>query len=57
MSTEEDEPLTDREKRYLKRRQKKFDYTNDDQDKGKAPKSRSDEDGKEFVKTFLKASC
>ena len=54
MSSEEDKPLTDREKRYLIRRQNKFYYTNDDKDKGKAPESRSDEDGKEFAKTLLK---
>ena len=42
MSSEEEEPITDREKRYIKRRQKKFDYTNDDKDKGKAPESGSD---------------
>lgn len=39
---------------YLRRRQKKFDYTNDDKDKGKAPESGSDEDGKEFAKTLLR---
>ena len=55
MSSEEDEPLTDREKRYLKRRQKKFYYTNDDQDKGKAPESGSDVEGKDFAKILLKA--
>ena len=55
MSSKEEEPLTDREERYLKRRHKKFDHTNDDKDKGKAPESGSDEDGKEFAKTLLKS--
>ena len=36
MSSDEGEPLTNRENRYLKRRQKKFNYTNDHEDKGKA---------------------
>ena len=52
MSSQEEEPLTNREKRYLKIRQKKFDYTNDDRDKGKAPESGSDEEGKDFAKSF-----
>ena len=40
MSSEEEEPLTDREKRYLKRIYRNtFDYTNDNEDKGKAPVS------------------
>ena len=51
----QDYPLTDREKRYLRRRHKKFDYTNDDKEKGKAPESGSDEDRKKFAKTLLKA--
>jgi len=46
MSSEEEEPLTDREKRYLKIIQNKFDYANDDRDKGKAPKYGSEEEGK-----------
>ena len=37
------------------RRKKKFDYTNDNKDKGKALESGSDEDGKEFAKTLLKS--
>ena len=41
---EEYEPLTNREKRYLNRRQKKFDYTNDDKDKGKVPETGSDKE-------------
>ena len=54
MYSEEYDPLTDREKRYLRIRQNKFDYTIDDKDKGKAPESGGDEDGKEFTKTLLK---
>ena len=54
MALGEYEPLTDREKRYLKRRQKKFYYTNDDQDKGKALETGSDEEGREFAKNILK---
>ena len=37
MSSEEGEPHIDREKRYQKRRRKNFEYTNDNEDKGKAP--------------------
>ena len=55
MSSKDGEDITDRLKRYLKRRQKKFDYTNDDQDKGKAHKSGSDVEGKDFAKILLKA--
>ena len=55
MSSKEEEPLTDREKRHLKRRQKKFCYTNDDKDKGKTLKSGSDEEGKDFAKILLRA--
>ena len=33
---------------------KKWCNTNDDQDKGKAPESGSDEDGKDFAKILLK---
>ena len=51
MSYEEEKYLTDREKRYLKRMQnKKFDYTNDNEDKGKAPISGSEEEEKDFPK-------
>ena len=39
MSFEEGEPLTDRERRYQRRRHQKFDYTNDKEDKGKTPLS------------------
>ena len=56
MSYEEEEPLTDREKRYLKRiHKKKFDYTNDNEDKGKAPVSGSEEEEKDFPKILLRA--
>ena len=56
MSSEEGEHLTDREWRYLRRIHKNFDYTNENKDKGKAPedKNGSDEEGKEFSRTFLK---
>ena len=55
MSSKEDDPLTNREKRYLKIIQKKFYYTNDDKDKGKAPESGSDVEGKDFAKILLKS--
>ena len=55
MTSEEDEPLTNREKRFYNRIQKKFDYTNDDQDKGKAPETGSDKEGQEFARTLLVA--
>ena len=56
MSSEEEEPITDREKRYIKRRQKNnFDYTNDNEDKGKALESGSEEEEKDFPKILLKA--
>ena len=55
MSLEEEEPLTDREKRYLKKRQNKFDYTNDDRDKCKSPESGSDVEEKDFPKILLRA--
>ena len=56
MSSEEYEPLTDKEKRYIRRRQKKFDYTNDDKDKGKGPESGSDVEEKDFPKILLRAT-
>ena len=55
MTQKEDEPLIDREKRYRNRSQKKFDYTNDDQDKGKALETGSDKEGEEFARTLLVA--
>ena len=39
---EEDETLTEREKRYQNRSHKNFYYTTEDQDKGKAPETGSD---------------
>ena len=53
MSSEEGDPLTYREKRYLRRRNWKFDYTNDKEDKGKTPLLGDDEE-KEYPKIFLK---
>ena len=52
MSSEEGDPLTDREKRYL-RRNRKFDYIDDREDKGKTPLSGGDEE-KEFPKLLLR---
>ena len=47
MSSKEEEPLTDKEKRYIKRWQKKkFNYNNENEDKGKAPVSGSVEEEK-----------
>ena len=54
MSSKEEEPLTDRENRYLKRiKKKKFDYTNDNEDKGKAPLSGGEDEEKDFPKILL----
>ena len=55
LHSEEDEPLTEREKRYQNRSHKKFDCTTDDQDKGKAPETASDKEGEEFARTLLMA--
>ena len=55
LHSEEYEPLTNREKRYQNRSHNKFDYTNDDQDKGKAPKTGSDKEGEEFARNILVA--
>ena len=55
LQLEEYEPLTEREKRYQNRSHKKFDYTTEDQDKGKAPETRSDKEGDEFARTLLVA--
>ena len=52
MSYEEGEPVTDREKRYL-RRNWKYDYTDDKEDKGKTPLSRGYEE-KDFPKLLLR---
>ena len=53
MSSEEGDPLTNREKRHLRRMNRKFDYTNDKEDKGKTPLSGEDEE-KEFPKILLR---
>ena len=55
MSSEEEGPITDIEKRYLNIRQKKFDYTNDNEDKGKAPLSGGEDEDKDFSKIILRA--
>ena len=55
MSSEEEEPITDREKRYIKIIHKKFDYTNDNEDKGNAPVSGSEEEENDFPKILLRA--
>ena len=54
MYSEEGEPLTNREKRYQKRRHGNFDYINDNEDKGKTPLS-GGEDEEEFPKILLRA--
>ena len=57
LNYEEDDPLTERERRYQNRSNKKYDYTTDDpnkgQDKGKAPESVNDKEVEEFEKTLL----
>ena len=55
MSSEQGEPLSDREKRYLKRRYKNCDYTNDSEDKGKSPLSGGEDEEKDFPKILLRA--
>ena len=55
MSSEEEEPLTDRDKKYLKRIHKKFDYTNDNEDKGKAPFSGGEDEDKDCPEILLRA--
>ena len=55
MSSEEGDHLTDKEKRYQRRRHQKFDYTNDKEDKGKTPLSRGEDEEKEFPKILLRA--
>lgn len=52
MSLEEGYTLTYRERTYLRRNQK-YDYTDDKEDKGKTPLSRGDEE-KEFPKLILR---
>ena len=53
MSSEEGDPLTDTEKRYLRRRNRKFVYTNDKEDKGKPPLLGEDEE-KEYPKLLIR---
>ena len=55
MSSKEGEPLTDREKRYQRRRHGKFYYTNDKEDKGKTPLSGGEDEEKEFPEILLRA--
>ena len=59
LHSEEDEHLTEREKRYQNRSHKKFYYTTDDpdkgQDKGKAPETVNDKEAGEFSRTLLVA--
>ena len=40
---------------YQKKSHKKYDYTIEDQDKGKAPETASDKEGEEFARTLLVA--
>ena len=42
LQSEEEDPLTEREKRYQNRSHKNYDYTTEDQDKGKSPETASD---------------
>ena len=53
MSFEEGEPLTNRERRYQRRRHQKFYYIDDKEDKGKTPLSGEDEE-KEYQKLLLR---
>ena len=53
MSSEEGDPLTNKEKRCFKLIHWKFDYTNDKEDKGKTPLSGEDEE-KEYPKLLLR---
>ena len=55
MSYEEGDPLTDNEKRYQRRRNQKFDYINDKEDKGKTPLFGGEDEEKEFPKILLRA--
>ena len=55
LHSKEYEPLTEREKRYQNRIHKKFDYTTEEQDKGKAPETTDDKEGEEFARTLLVA--
>ena len=53
--SEEDDLLTKKEKRYQNISHKKYYYTTEDQDKGKAPETTSDKEGEEFARTLLVA--
>ena len=59
MHSEEEDPPTERERRYQNRSHRKYDYTTADlekgQDKGKAPESVNDKDKeeKELKKKYL----
>ena len=55
MSSKEGEPLTDREKRYQRRRHIIFDYTDEKANKGKTPLSGGEDEEKEFPKILLRA--
>ena len=55
ISSEEGEPLTEREKRYQRRSHIIFDYTNDKEDKGKTHLSGCEDEEKEFPKILLRA--
>ena len=63
MSFEEGEPLTDTEKRYLKKGQKKFYYTDDKENKDKTPlsggmKGKSSENlFSKLFRALIKTSC
>ena len=54
MYFEEGDPLNDKDKRYLKIIHRKFDYTNDNEDKGKAPLSAGEDEEKHFPKILLR---
>ena len=59
LHSEEEDPLTKRERRYQNRSHKKYDYTTDDpnrgQDKGKAPETEKDKEAEEFEKNLFEA--
>ena len=55
MSSEEGENVTDREQRYQRRRNRKFDYIDEKEDKGKTPISGGEDEEKEFPKILLRA--
>ena len=54
ISSEEGDPLTNREKRYQRKRHRKFDYTNEKEDKGKTPLYGGEDEEKEFPNILLK---